>query len=122
MLYTGTMKRSIFIIAVLLLALVGAAQAQNGATQLANQSRISVLSKAGAPVPRPAVPVRYVPMPAGAQRGTSYYYGYGYGGGYGYGLNYGSSSTTSTRTNSKESSIPGLVTRPRSSYSERFRR
>lgn len=73
------MKRTVFILTLIWLVITTAtqtlAQTQNGAAQLANQSRISVLSKAGTPVPRPSVPVRYVPMPEGAERGTAYYYG-----------------------------------------------
>jgi hypothetical protein len=119
------MKRTVFVLTLLWLVFTTAghalAQTQSGAAQLANQSRISVLSKAGTPVPRPSVPVRYVPMPEGAERGTAYYYGWYNGGGYGYsGNSYASSSADSDKL--KKSSIPGLVTRPRSSYSKGFRR
>jgi hypothetical protein len=40
---------------------------------------ISVMSKAGTPTPRPAVPVRYVHPPRGAWAGYNYYYRYPYG-------------------------------------------
>jgi hypothetical protein len=119
------MKRTVFILTLIWLVMTAAtqtlAQTQNGAAQLANQSRISVLSKAGTPVPRPSVPVRYVPMPEGAERGTAYYYGWYNGGGYGYSSgSYASSSTDNDKR--KKSLIPGLVTRPRSSYSKGSRR
>ncbi len=119
------MKRTVFVLTLFWLIFATAAhaqaQTQNGAAQLANQSRISVLSKAGTPVPRPSVPVRYVPMPEGAARGTDYYYGWYNGGGYGYSSGSYASSTDDNEKR-KKSSIPGLVTRPRSSYSKNFRR
>lgn len=111
--YNEGMRQSLFLLFILFVTLGAGAQAQTAAQQLATQSRISVLSKAGAPVPRPSVPVRYVQMPAGAQRGIDYYYG-GYGYGYGYGAQ-GRARNTSA-TDSTETGIPGLVTRPRSSY------
>ena len=119
------MKQTVFAITLLILAFTTASQAQtraqSGAAQLVNQNRISVLSKAGTPTPRPSVPVRYVSLPEGAARGTAYYYGWYNGGGYGYSSGSYASSNNETDKR-KKSSIPGLVTRPRSSYSNGFGR
>lgn len=84
------------------------------------QSRLSVLSKAGAPTARPSVPVRYVRAPNGANLNYNYYYGLGYGGygaGYGYGYNAypGGASERSYSVRSSDDTLPGYDTQPRES-------
>lgn len=97
---------------------IGGAQAQQVPDGSARSGYISVMSKAGTPVPRPSVPVRYVPMPPGAAAGYDYYYGYRYrNGGGSPAPSYANGPAPSTST-----SLPGYDTRPRSSYSERKRR
>lgn len=82
----------------------------------ARQSRMSVLSKAGTPTPRPSVPNRTVRRPQGAQAGYNYYYGrYPYGGGY------AAPARSPGHSAQQESGIPGLNTRPNSSRSRRRR-
>lgn len=99
---------------VLISGLAGAAQAQSMPNSTAHSSYVSVMSKAGAPVPRPSVPIRYVGLPSGAAAGYDYYYGYGYRG---YSGGAASPSYANEPAPSTSSSLPGYDTRPRSSRS-----
>lgn len=108
------MKRLVTIL-ILGILLSGSAFAQLSDHQ--RRSRMSVLSKAGTPVPRAKVPNRTVSLPRGARRGYNYYYG-GYGRSgrvYGVGTGYQNSGY-------RPSTIPGLVTRPNTSASSKRRR
>lgn len=107
------MTRNVLILSLsLVLMAAGSAQPRNAA-----EARLSVLSKAGTPLPRPPVPVRYVALPPGAAAGTNYYYGI-YGRAYGQSYAPRLAQTDSARS---QSGIPGLVTRPRSSYGQATR-
>jgi hypothetical protein len=105
------MKRAAILTIFLALLAGSPALGQNTCDRSATQSRVSVLSKAGAPVSRPSVPVRYVPLPAGACQGYNYYYGQ-----YGQGYSGGYAPSPTDKKDKLHSPIPGLVTRPRSSY------
>ncbi len=99
----------------LALMLVGTSAAQF--SDHARQSRMSVLSKAGTPTPRPSVPNRTVRMPQGAQAGYNYYYGR-----YGYSRGYAAPARSSGSSRTYSSGLPGLNTRPNTSHSKRRRR
>lgn len=90
-----------------------AATAQNGSQGTARQGYISVMSKAGTPVPRPPVPQRYVPLPAGAAQGLDYYYRFG--GFMGGGGGSASPSYANQVAPSNVRTLPGYDTRPGSS-------
>lgn len=100
----------------ILSATTGLAQGQPSSDSIAKQSYISVMSKAGTPVPRPPVANRTVPLPPGAAVGYDYYYGYGYRGGAG-----GSPTPSNANTSSPGTgrSLPGYDTRPGESASGR---
>lgn len=95
------------------------AQPQAPLSSTQAQSRVSVLSKAGAPTARPNVPVRYVRPPNGANLNYNYYYGWGYGAGYGYGYDAyparGTERSYSVRDSSSDGTLPTYDTRPRES-------
>lgn len=88
-----------------------AAPAQQLPNSTPQQSYISVMSKAGTPLPRPPVPNRNVALPAGAAAGYGYYYGHG-----GYRAGAGGAPAPSyadvSAPSSSRRTLPGYDTRP----------